>query len=107
MRRWSAQAVEAGGGAIGKPVQVATQASAASCEQPAVDPVLRAYFERRSLLLRYFQQRLGGDDAAEDVVQDMYLKIVSRPPGAIDNALAFLFRLGSNLMLDRVKRERR
>ncbi|MDR3508089.1 MAG: RNA polymerase sigma factor [Caulobacteraceae bacterium] len=74
-------------------------------QQP--DPVLTAYLERRPALIRYFSVRLRSVEAAEELVQDIYLKIARRPAEAIENPDAFLFRLGSNLMLDRIKRDRR
>jgi RNA polymerase sigma factor (sigma-70 family) len=72
-----------------------------------VHPLLGAYMERRTELLRYFRVRLRSDEAAEDLVQDIYLKIVDRRSEAIDNPAAYLYRLGTNLMLDRIKVRRR
>lgn len=72
-----------------------------------VHPLLSAYMERREDLLRYFRVRLRSDEAAEDLVQDIYLKIVDRRGEAIDNPAAYLYRLGTNLMLDRIKVRRR
>ncbi len=71
------------------------------------DPLLTTYLERRGELLGYFRVRLRSEQAAEDLVQDMYLRIVNRPQDVIDNPAAFLYRLGSNLMLDRMKQSRR
>jgi RNA polymerase sigma-70 factor (ECF subfamily) len=58
-------------------------------------------------LVRYFAMRLGSQAAAEDVVQDIYVRIVSAEIGCVENPAAFLYRLGSNLMLDRLKQKRR
>jgi RNA polymerase sigma factor (sigma-70 family) len=71
------------------------------------DPLMAAYLERREDLLRYFRARLRSPEAAQDVVQDIYLKIARRPAEPIDNPSAYLYRLGANLMLDHIKRERR
>ena len=71
------------------------------------DPVLTAYMARRGELTRYFRARLGSEEAAEELVQEIYLKIARRPAAVIDNPDAYLFRLGTNLMLDRLKQERR
>ncbi|CAN5707249.1 RNA polymerase sigma factor [soil metagenome] len=71
------------------------------------DPLLAVYLERRSELVRYFRVRLRSDEAAEDLVQDIYLKISGRPPEDIGNPAAYLYRLGTNLMLDRIKQSRR
>lgn len=73
---------------------------------------MAAYLERRPELLRYFRIRLRSGEAAEELVQEIYLKIAQRTSlsagdEALSNPAAYLFRLGSNLMLDRMKRERR
>lgn len=70
-------------------------------------PLLAHYLARREDLKRYFTLRLRSPEAAEDLVQDIYLKITSAPPAEIDNPSAFLHRLGSNLMLDRLKAQKR
>lgn len=72
-----------------------------------VHPLLSAYMQRREDLVRYFRVRLRSDEAAEDLVQDIYLKIADPPAEPIDNPAAYLYRLGTNLMLDRIKVRRR
>ena len=67
------------------------------------NPLLAAYLERRADLVRYFRARLRSEEAAEDLVQEIYLKIADLPAGEIGNPGAYLFRLGSNLMLDRLR----
>jgi RNA polymerase sigma-70 factor (ECF subfamily) len=70
--------------------------------------VLSAYLERRADLVRYFTLRLRSDEAAEDLVQDIYVKAAAIDPRAeIRNAEGYLFKLGSNLMLDRIRGARR
>ncbi|MBL8554248.1 MAG: RNA polymerase sigma factor [Phenylobacterium sp.] len=70
--------------------------------------LIAAYMERRPDLLRFFSLRLRSEAAAEDVVQDIYLRISATPPEAeVRNPGGYLFRLGSNLMLDRLRSERR
>jgi RNA polymerase sigma factor (sigma-70 family) len=67
-----------------------------------------AYLERRQELIRFFAARLRSAGAAEDLVQDIYLRIQSVPPDArIRDPASYLYRLGSNLMLDRLRGERR
>lgn len=70
-------------------------------------PLLEAYLERRPDLLRYFTLRLRSAQAAEDLVQDMYLRLEQGVHGEVSNPAAYLYRLGSNLMLDRLKQARR
>jgi RNA polymerase sigma factor (sigma-70 family) len=70
-------------------------------------PLLRVYMAKREDLKRYFTLRLRSPEAAEDLIQDIFLKINGAPPADIGNPAAFLYRLGTNLMLDRMKAQRR
>ena len=66
------------------------------------------YIEKREALVRHFTACLGSEAAAEDVVQDIYLKLCALEPDAlVQNDVAFLYRLGSNVMLDRLRSQRR
>lgn len=70
--------------------------------------LLETYLERRPDLIRFFTLRLRSAAAAEDVVQDIYLRLAALDPGTeIHNPVGYLYRLGSNLMLDRLRGERR
>jgi len=70
--------------------------------------LLAAYLERRDDLLRFFTLRLRSAAAAEDLVQDIYLRIAAAERGLeVRNPAGYLYRLGSNLMLDRIRGERR
>lgn len=72
--------------------------------------LIQTYLERREALIRYFVLRTRSEALGEDLVQDIYLKISAMAPDAVAevrNPAAFLYRLGSNLMLDRIKAERR
>jgi len=71
------------------------------------DPLLAAYLALRGDLLRHFRVRLRSDAAAEDLVQEIYLKVAELGPTEVASPGAFLFRLGTNLMLDRLKQARR
>jgi RNA polymerase sigma factor (sigma-70 family) len=73
----------------------------------ASDPLMTAYLERREELVRYFRVRLRSLEAAQDVVQDIGLKIARAPSEQIENPSAYLYRIGANLMLDHLKKERR
>jgi len=66
------------------------------------------YMERRADLVRFFTVRLRSPAAAEDLVQDIYVRLSGLgQPADIQNPMAYLYRLGSNLMLDRLRGERR
>lgn len=70
--------------------------------------LLAAYLERRADLVRFFTLRLKSAAAAEDLVQDIYLRIAAVEPGVdVHNPAGYLYRLGTNLMLDRIRGERR
>ena len=70
--------------------------------------LLSAYLDRRTDLLRFFAMRLKSIAAAEDLVQDIYLRATTVDPKAeIRNPTGYLYRLGSNLMLDRLRGDRR
>ena len=72
------------------------------------DRLLQAYLERRTHLLRFFAGRTGSPAAAEDLAQELYLKIAARPAGEdAENAQALLYRMALNLMVDRVRGEAR
>lgn len=71
-------------------------------------PLIAAYMRKRADLVRFFALRTGSAAGAEDVVQDLYLKISEMaPPVDLRNPEAFLYRVGTNLMLDRAKAQRR
>jgi RNA polymerase sigma factor (sigma-70 family) len=70
--------------------------------------ILEAYLERRADLVRFFTLRLRSASAAEDLVQDIYLRLAAIDPRTqVHNPVGYLYRLGSNLMLDRLRGERR
>src|SRR6185437_9430555 len=71
-------------------------------------PLIELYLERRADLVRFFTMRLRSAAAAEDLVQDIYVRLSGiDEPAEIQNPMAYLYRLGSNLMLDRLRGERR
>ena len=70
--------------------------------------VLAAYLERRADLVRFFALRLRSASAAEDLVQDIYLRLVAIDAGTqVHNPVGYLYRLGSNLMLDSLRGQHR
>jgi RNA polymerase sigma-70 factor (ECF subfamily) len=72
------------------------------------DALVEAYLARRATLVRFFAARTGSQAAAEDLAQELYLKIAGRAERAeADNPAALIFRIATNLMLDRVRGEAR
>lgn len=62
------------------------------------------YLAQRPLLVRLFTRRAGDAALAEDVVQDLYLRLQALEPGyRVDNPQAFLFRSANNIYLNRLR----
>ena len=60
--------------------------------------------ENREQLLRYLRAH-GAGDAAEDLLQELWLKAASSPAGPIASPKSYLFRAATNLMIDRRRSE--
>lgn len=72
------------------------------------DQLLAAYLDKRGDLVRFLTARMGSSAAAEDVVQDLYVRLATiELTGPLENASAFLYRAAINLMLDRGRGDRR
>lgn len=72
------------------------------------DPLLALYLERRANLVRFLAARSGSMSAAEDLAQELYLKLASRDRAAeVGNPSAMLYRMALNLMVDRARGEAR
>lgn len=70
--------------------------------------LLSLYEEKRANLVRFFAARLGSRAEAEDLVQDLYLRLSAmETAGPVENPSALLHRIGSNLMLDRLRSQKR
>ncbi len=64
------------------------------------------YLAHRQVLLRFLRAR-GAGDRAEDLVQELWLRLVSTPTGPVVDPLNYLFRAANNLMLNRFRSEKR
>lgn len=64
-----------------------------------------AFLENRDKLLRFLRAR-GAGDAAEDLVQEVWLKIAAASPGPVASPLSYLFRTADLLMIDRFRSSR-
>ena len=72
------------------------------------DKLMAVYLEHRSALLRFLTARLRNPELAEDILQDLYIKLLhANLPEVIDNPAGFLFRMASNLALDNIRGARR
>ncbi len=74
----------------------------------APSEIIALYLERRASLVRLFAAKLGSAAAAEDLVQDIYLKLTTlKLSTVVHNPMALLYQIGSNLMLDRLRQQKR
>jgi RNA polymerase sigma-70 factor (ECF subfamily) len=84
-----------------------TQSSDSIRSEGGQDVLLETYFARRANLVRFFAARAGAG-AAEDLAQELYLKIAGRAePIAVQSPAALLYRMASNLLLDSARSARR
>lgn len=74
---------------------------------PSTPPLVLAYLARREDIRRFFSVRTGGSGEAEDLLQELYLKVQRVDGEAIENPSAYLYRLASNLLVDRARSRRR
>ncbi|MBJ6120392.1 RNA polymerase sigma factor [Sphingomonas mollis] len=63
------------------------------------------YLANRDKLVRFLRAR-GADDAAEDLVHDLWLRVSGQMAGPVGNPLAYLFRAADMLMIDRYRSRR-
>lgn len=63
----------------------------------------RALLERHRAALRsYFQRRLGNDADVEDLVQEVFVRLLNRQPrNTIDNLNGYIFQIAANLLRER------
>src|SRR3954465_15456730 len=66
-----------------------------------------ALLEHRAALLRYFLARRVPPEEAEDVMQDLVVKLENHVSGPIAEPRAYLYRMAENLLLDRIRSEGR
>lgn len=66
------------------------------------------FFARRERLVRFFTSRTRDPHEAEDIVQEIYLKLAGAEAGPIADPLSYMHRIGLNIVIDRAReRERR
>ncbi len=63
------------------------------------------FLESRDKLLRFLAAH-GAGDAAEDLLQELWIKVSASPPGPIGAPLSYLYRAANNLMVDRHRSQR-
>lgn len=76
---------------------------------PPIAPILpleEAYLAHRERLLRFLRAR-GAGEAAEDLLQDLWLRLVRAPDQQAATGLGYMMRAADRLMIDRYRAERR
>lgn len=63
------------------------------------------FLANRDKLVRFLRAR-GAGDAAEDLAQDLWIKVRAQPEGPIANPVAYLYRAADLLMIDRYRSRR-
>jgi RNA polymerase sigma-70 factor (ECF subfamily) len=65
------------------------------------------YTQHRAELLRFLRARTGNAAEADDLVQELWLRLRRQSGGPIANGRAYLFRSANNLALDRARERQR
>ncbi|HEX8670179.1 MAG TPA: sigma-70 family RNA polymerase sigma factor [Allosphingosinicella sp.] len=73
---------------------------------PAPSGLEQVYLENRALLLRFLRAR-GAGDAADDLLQELWIRASAAAAGPVRDPLPYLYRTANNLMLDRRRAEMR
>jgi RNA polymerase sigma-70 factor (ECF subfamily) len=68
--------------------------------EPMAD-LKRAFLQHRPALLRYLSARGVRAEDAEDMLQDLFVKLESHPAGPVAEPRAYLYRMAENLVFDR------
>ena len=58
-------------------------------------------------LLRFLTSRTGERAEAEEILQDLWIRIQSTSIGPVGNGRAYLYRMAQNLVLDRLRAQKR
>jgi RNA polymerase sigma-70 factor (ECF subfamily) len=76
-------------------------------DQVTQDQLSRAYHEHRGPLLRLLTARTGDRGEAEDLLQELWIKLQRSPQVEVREARAYLFRMAQNLVMDSLRTRRR
>ena len=75
--------------------------------QPNESGLKLLYREHRQSLLRFLVARCGDAADAEDILQELWIRLDGLQAAPIANGRSYLFRMAQNLVLDRVRERRR
>ncbi|AUW57714.1 RNA polymerase subunit sigma-70 [Sphingobium sp. SCG-1] len=71
------------------------------------DGLSKVYHIHRPALLRLLAARTGTQGDAEDLLQELWIKVQCNPPVVVEHARAYLFRMAHNLATDRLRTRQR
>ncbi len=71
-----------------------------------VSGIEAVFLANKDALLRFLRARGGGEEA-EDLLQEVWIKLSAMPGAPVADPLAYLYRMANNLMLDRRRTEHR
>jgi RNA polymerase sigma factor (sigma-70 family) len=74
------------------------------CSSMGVSGLEAVFLASRDALLRFLRAH-GAGDAAEDLLNELWLRLREAPPRPVAKPLAYLYRAANNLMLDRYRSE--
>lgn len=66
-----------------------------------------AYGVHRAELLRLLLARTGDPVEAEDLLQELWIKVRQQPAGPVISGKAYIFRMAQNLIVDRLRARQR
>jgi RNA polymerase sigma-70 factor (ECF subfamily) len=69
--------------------------------------LIRVYHDHRPALLRMLTARTGEPSDAEDLLQELWIRVQRQPPVEVQHARAYLFRMAQNLLTDRMRARQR
>lgn len=80
----------------------------ASSDQSATDvaDTERAYHELRTRLHAFISRRVSNPSTAEDLTQDVMLRLVRHGPDDLEDPVAWLYRVARNALVDHYRRRR-
>ncbi len=94
-----------GGGGQRKMAFQSKQSMTARDRTDAVQGIEGVLLANRGRIVRFLEVR-GAGDAAEDVFQDLWMRLTERRAGPIADPLSYAMRAANNLMLDRYRSQR-
>ena len=72
-------------------------------DQPELEELNRTF---RPVLIRYFQRRTRSLDEAQDLAQEVFIRLAGTNVSEINTREAYIFNIAANLLRDKLRRER-